>query len=150
MNSQLSATPRSEIRNSTAKPAGSDIRKYSQPNRTVTATVVPCHLAMNQPSIRFLTPRNSHSIDLANLRAIYGVFPVMCRVSGGELITSQYGSNLTTTEMSGKNLHIISPDCSTSRARSRSVGTAPAFLAAPMKTAVCLNPANGYKDFLEY
>ncbi len=79
MNSQLSATSQNQIRNRSARPTGNSIRNYPQRNRPVSATAVPCPIALRQPTITSFGSLNNHLIDSTNLPIIYRLISIYYR-----------------------------------------------------------------------
>ncbi len=61
------------------EPAGNSIRNYPQRNRPVSATAVPCPIALRQPTITSFGSLNNHLIDSTNLPIIYQQIPLICR-----------------------------------------------------------------------
>jgi hypothetical protein len=66
MNSQLSATSRSQIRNRAGKPAGANIRNYPQPTGPGSATAGIYQLARRQPGVQFQESSDNHPINSEN------------------------------------------------------------------------------------
>ncbi len=61
------------------KPTGNSIRNYPQRNRPVSATAVPCPIALRQPTITSFGSLNNHLIDSTNLPIIYRQIPRIYR-----------------------------------------------------------------------